>query len=83
VFLALVRPVAFWAIDGYYLYLERCYRDRFDEVKKTTDAVSTSFEMSPLTTNRTLVKDGLMRPAVWAVHALILALAFSAWQMVK
>jgi len=83
VFLALVPPLAFWAIDAYYMYLERCYRDRFNAVKYTADAEWKGFDMEPLTKNRGYINDGLKRPAVWSVHLLILVLGFSAWWLAK
>jgi hypothetical protein len=83
VILALVPPVVFWAIDGYYLYLERCYRDRFDEVRHVKDEEWKGFEMEPLKAKRCYVLDGLLRPSVWAVHLLIVILGGAAWSMAR
>jgi hypothetical protein len=83
VILALLPPIAFWTIDAYYMYLERCYRDRFDAVNASTDATWSGFDLTPLTAGRNYVTDGLLRPAVFGVHLLILVLAFAAWWMLK
>jgi hypothetical protein len=82
VLLAFLPPLAFWAIDAYYMYLERCYRDRFDAVRDVADAAWAGFDLTPLTTSRGYIADGLLRPAVWSVHLLILILAFVAWTIV-
>jgi len=65
------------------MYLERCYRDRFDAVNASTDATWSGFDLTPLTAGRNYVTDGLLRPAVFGVHLLILVLAFAAWWMLK
>jgi hypothetical protein len=83
VLLAFFPPLAFWAVDGYYMYLERCYRDRFDAVRNVTDADWAGFDLSPLTANRGYFVDGLLRPAVWSVHLLILIVALAAWCIVS
>ncbi|QNI30994.1 hypothetical protein H7849_18020 [Alloacidobacterium dinghuense] len=82
VLLALLPPLAFWTIDGYYMFLERCYRDLFDRVKGETDDKWGGFDMAPLTTSRSYFCDGLARPAVWSIHLLIVLLGFSAWWLV-
>jgi hypothetical protein len=81
VVLAMVAPMLFWAIDGYYMYLEGCYRDRFDDVKNTGNDKWTGFEMVPLTIKRGYFSDGVGRPAVFGIHLPIVVLAFAAWRM--
>ena len=81
--LALVPPVAFWFVDGYFMYLERCYRDRFTAVDKVPASAWKGFDMSPLRSHRGFIKDGLLRPAVFSIHLLVLALALAAWTLLR
>ncbi len=37
ILLAYIPAIAFWGLDGYFLSLERSYRNLFDEVRKLTD----------------------------------------------
>jgi hypothetical protein len=83
VILALLAPVAFWAIDGYCMHLERCYRSRFSEVNGTTEAAWEPFNTEPLTGGCSYLRDGLARPAVFGVHALVVLLALGAWWMLQ
>jgi hypothetical protein len=83
ILLAVFPVLVFWVVDGYYMYLERGYRDRFEAVSGTPDENWQGFEMSALTATRSYFADGLLRPAVWGVHLLILALALAAWSLVK
>lgn len=44
--IALASTMLFWALDGYYLWLERCFRDRYKEVAETDDD-KIDFKMVP------------------------------------
>ncbi len=81
--LAMAPPLLFWTIDGYYMFLERCYRDRFDEVQRMSNHQWKGFEMAPLKTKRKYFRDGVFRPAVYGIHLPIVALALTAWLLLR
>jgi len=61
----------FWALDGYYLHVERMYRRRYDAVRlKTND--ETDFDMTPMPGAFCLVK-GLLSATVLPFHGCLAA----------
>jgi len=46
VYLAYLPVIAFWVLDGYYLYQERLYRKLYGKVRKM-EASNIDFEMNP------------------------------------
>ena len=44
--IAVGSTALFWALDGYYLWLERCFRDRY-KVVASTDPEKIDFGMTP------------------------------------
>lgn len=72
--LAALPAVTFWIQDGYYLSLEKNFRELFDRTRKNGSEPS-DFSMSP---GRPTVKEwitGCWRPAVWLAHLPVLILA--------
>jgi hypothetical protein len=46
VFIAIIPVVFFAVLDAEYLRIERCYRDRFNSVRKETPTTTPSFDLS-------------------------------------
>lgn len=64
--LGVVPIVAFWALDAYYLALEKLFRDKYDAVRGLP--APSDFDMSPGAVTAALVLEFVVRPAVWALH---------------
>lgn len=47
IWVALPAILAFWLLDGYFLYMERRFRQRFDQVRKKQKAEEIDFSMQP------------------------------------
>jgi hypothetical protein len=55
--IALVSSVMFWALDGYYLWLEQCFRNLYDAVaKKTEGQIDFSMKIEKVRPIRTWLK---------------------------
>jgi hypothetical protein len=64
--LGVVPIIAFWALDAYYLALERLFRDKYNSVRML--ATPSDFDMSPGPVTAALVLKAGVRPAVWVLH---------------
>lgn len=53
IFLAYIPAVAFWALDGYFLAMERSYRNLYDHVR-TLEPDEIDFVMKPVSTGNVL-----------------------------
>lgn len=70
----------FWLIDGYYLSLERGFRDLFGAaVSRYIGKEAETFDMTPIT-GFDAVLGAAFRPAVLMVHPPLLVALFLAWQ---
>lgn len=72
--LAVLPAITFWIQDGYYLSLERNFRELFDKARQNENDPP-DFFMSP---GRPTAKEwinGCLRPAVWLAHLPVLLLA--------
>jgi hypothetical protein len=70
--LGVVPIIAFWALDAYYLALERLFRAKYDAVRVLPAA--SDFDMSPGVVTATLGLQAVLRPAVWLLHLPMVAL---------
>jgi hypothetical protein len=72
--LAALPAITFWIQDGYYLSLEKNFRELFDKARKNENDPP-DFFMSPGRPTATQWINGCWRPAVWLVHLPVLILA--------
>ena len=71
--LAALPAVALWILDAYYLALERKFRGLFDTARQVDDdAPSFSFALDVQASDWA---EAAKRPAVWLLHAAVLAVA--------
>ena len=57
VFLTMVAVIAFWVLDAKYLRIEREYRTLFDNVRSQPATEPASFNLSPVRSGRTPLKE--------------------------
>ncbi len=74
IFVGSLPVILFWALDGYYLHVERMYRRRYDAVRlKADDEID--FDMTPVPGAFCLVKT-LMSATVLPFHGCLAAAFF-------
>jgi hypothetical protein len=73
--IALASTVMFWELDGYYLWLERCFRDLFAEVA-ATDEANIDFVMELDKSHRLAgwLRTCLCRPHLWIFYGTIIVI---------
>jgi len=71
--ITLVSTVMFWALDGYYLWLERCFRKLYQEVANK-DELSIDFSMEITKTKpvRKWLLTCVSRPHLWFFYGSII-----------
>lgn len=77
--IALIPAVVFWALDAYYLALERAFRDLYETVRT---GCRRDFAMRPLPAGRHFAV-ALLRPAVFLLHGMLVAVTVLVWNCVR
>jgi len=75
--ISLISTVMFWALDGYYLWLERCFRRLYQRVAMKNDA-DIDFIMEPEKPNpmKQWLRTCLSRPHLWIFYGSIILVEF-------
>lgn len=74
--IALISTVMFWGLDGYYLWLERCFRDLFADVAAKSEA-EIDFAMELRDKSHRLagwLKTCFCRPHLWIFYGTIIGI---------
>ena len=73
--IALISTVMFWGLDGYYLWLERCFIKLYGRVSKLDDK-DIDFDMRPATSGgwSEWLKTCVCRPHLWLFYGAIIAI---------
>jgi len=71
--LAVAPILAFWALDGYYLALEKLFRAKYDAVKPMA---ASDFDMTPGALDLPAFLSGCFRPAVALLHGPMIVLVW-------
>lgn len=71
--ITLVSTVMFWALDGYYLWLERCFRKLYQEVARKDDSeIDFVMEIKKPQPIRQWLLTCLSRPHLWFFYGSII-----------
>jgi hypothetical protein len=75
--ITLVSTVMFWALDGYYLRLERCFRNLYQTVASKSEA-DIDFAMEPDRTHplRQWITVCVSRPHLWFFYGTLILIEF-------
>jgi hypothetical protein len=73
--ITLVSTVMFWALDGYYLWLERCFRKLYQEVARKDDSeIDFVMEIKKPQPIRRWLLTCLGRPHLWFFYGSIIVI---------
>lgn len=70
--LAVMPCLAFWALDGYYLALERRYRALYDDVRESPGTANFGMAIDP---RRHPWRSGVLAGTVWPYYFIVAGLA--------
>jgi hypothetical protein len=71
--ITIVSTVMFWALDGYYLWLERCFRRLYQEVARKDDSeIDFAMEIGRAQPVRSWLITCLGRPHLWFFYGSII-----------
>jgi hypothetical protein len=75
--ISLISTIMFWALDGYYLWLERCFRRLYQRVATKSDA-DIDFIMEPEKPQplKQWLRACLSRPHMWIFYGSIILVEF-------
>lgn len=75
VYLAYFPAIAFWTLDGYYLYQERLFRNLYDKVRNMdTDKIDFSMDARSLRgLNKATWQEATFSKTMWIFHGTVIA----------